>query len=182
MKSARFEIVQAENWRKHLVEAVRRDPAYGCYSRVEQQEQEDGIVVHRADVRYCVLQATDANFHNGGHGGARNTCFQDYELDIVKDYVIYFFRQNPYATQADLADELSRVFHREVTIRVRILFYSILFYFILFYSILFYSILFYSILFYSVLFYSILFYSILFYSTFSLTLTSRSQIISSRST
>jgi hypothetical protein len=115
--------LQAVKWRKHIVEAVNSDPSYGCYSRVEQQEQDDGIVVHRSSIRYWTLKAEDPDFHGGTIGGARHTCFQDYELDIVKDYVIYFFSRDNFATQVDLADALSEVFQREVTVRVCFFFF-----------------------------------------------------------
>jgi hypothetical protein len=110
--------VQAVNWRKHLLETVKSDPTYGCFARVERQEYDDGILVHRAAIRYWTIKASDANFHSVGIGGARHTCFQDFELDIVKNYVLYFFKKDNFGTQAELADELSQVFNRVVSVRV----------------------------------------------------------------
>jgi hypothetical protein len=107
-----------EDWRKHVVESVKKNTDYGCYSRVEREEQEDGIHIHRASVRYWKIKDSDPLFHNGAAGGARNSCFQKWEISAVKSYIIYFFRKDRYATQVDLAEELSRVFNRTVTVRV----------------------------------------------------------------
>jgi hypothetical protein len=85
---------------------------------VEKDESQDGILVHRAAVRYHTLKELNPGFHAGNVGGMRHACFQPYEHEVVKSYILYFFGREPYATQAELASELARIFQRDVTVDV----------------------------------------------------------------
>jgi hypothetical protein len=83
MHDSRF-AAATQNWRTHLAESY---PKIGSFYGVEKAEEDDGIHVHRASVRYWYLKSGDPNFHADSVGGRRNFCFAKWEFPVCTNVV-----------------------------------------------------------------------------------------------
>jgi hypothetical protein len=107
---------KTREWEKKvIVEKVKEDLTYGCFSRTERD-----IKVPRAKARYWFIKDRDQTFHAQTCGGLRknNRTFEPWEKPVVFRAVIDFLEQYPHSTLQDISNELSFCFLRNVSVWV----------------------------------------------------------------